>query len=54
MAFDRRAGGHRFDDRGDHCQTCGMSRKTWDDTRKPCTGRGQLSIDDDEAPPDKR
>jgi hypothetical protein len=40
MAFDRMAGGHRFDFSRGVCQRCGMSREKFEDHGRPrCTGK---------------
>jgi hypothetical protein len=54
MAFDQRAGGHRFTERGCKCIVCEMTWAKFEDGgRSRCTGqkppeRGPIEIPDDE------
>jgi hypothetical protein len=38
LMFDTTTGGHTFED-GEKCPVCGISRKTFDDSRRRCAGR---------------
>jgi hypothetical protein len=57
MAFNRLAGGHRFDFNRMVCLRCGMSRKKFEDRGRPwCTGqspgkREPLSRNPEDDPP---
>jgi hypothetical protein len=56
MAFDRLAGGHRFDFSRGVCQRCGMSREKFEDNGRPrCTGKPpeekiRLTVPPDDSP----
>ena len=48
MAFDRKAGGHRFDFGSEVCLKCGMTRKYFQDNGEPrCERRPNKPLEND-------